>query len=124
MREIPRKIKNYIKYRDGNKCVYCGSPDDLQIDHFFPIKHTYHTDSRDWITSCGRCNRIKKDHEFKTVKVAMVYIQTIIDCKNEQIHLPIRAAKLPILPKDLCPAEEVAAILLCYMPEQTLCEKT
>lgn len=69
------KIKDYVKYRydnvpltrtniykrDNFECVYCGSSDNLTIDHVIPKskggRHTW----KNVVTACKTCNAEKAD---------------------------------------------------------------
>lgn len=42
--------------RDGNRCVYCGSQDNLCIDHVFPVIHGGTDDIDNLAIACKRCN--------------------------------------------------------------------
>jgi hypothetical protein len=47
--------------RDGNKCVYCGSHDDLTLDHVYPKSKGGKTHWDNLVTACRRCNSRKGD---------------------------------------------------------------
>ncbi|MEM8921550.1 MAG: HNH endonuclease, partial [Pseudomonadota bacterium] len=42
--------------RDGFKCVYCGSPDDLTFDHVVPRSKGGRTSWDNIVTACSPCN--------------------------------------------------------------------
>lgn len=42
--------------RDGFKCVYCGSPDDLTFDHVIPRSKGGRTSWQNIVTACSPCN--------------------------------------------------------------------
>jgi 5-methylcytosine-specific restriction endonuclease McrA len=59
-RRVELNKKNVHK-RDGNKCVYCGSKENLTLDHIIPKSrggtHTWDN----LVTACMKCNN-KKDN--------------------------------------------------------------
>lgn len=53
--------KEKIKIRDGHKCVYCGSKDDLTIDHVIPLSRGGSKNQLNCVTACYFCNITKGD---------------------------------------------------------------
>jgi 5-methylcytosine-specific restriction endonuclease McrA len=54
-----RMFRENIKARDGHKCVYCGSSENLTVDHVRP-KSKGGTDTADnLVTACRPCNQAK-----------------------------------------------------------------
>lgn len=52
-------LRERIYERDGHKCVFCGSPDDLTLDHIHP-KSLGGADTEDNLqTLCRSCNSSK-----------------------------------------------------------------
>lgn len=47
--------------RDGNKCVYCGAPRDLTLDHVIPKSKGGQTSWGNLVTACKSCNSKKGD---------------------------------------------------------------
>ena len=45
-------------------CVYCGSTDNLSIDHIIPIDKGGTQDSKNLIRACGSCNSAKRNSFF------------------------------------------------------------
>jgi len=48
--------------RDGHRCVYCGSYDDLTLDHVLPKSRGGITSWDNLVTACRRCNARKGDY--------------------------------------------------------------
>ncbi len=57
-KEIPLTRRN-ILHRDGHTCQYCGSREDLTIDHIMPRSRKGDDSWENFATACVRCN-IKK----------------------------------------------------------------
>lgn len=45
--------------RDGDRCLKCGSEDDLTLDHVLPRSKGGSNSEKNLQTLCGRCNREK-----------------------------------------------------------------
>ena len=57
--DAKRMFRENIKARDGHKCVYCGSTENLTVDHVRP-KSKGGTDTADnLVTACRPCNQAK-----------------------------------------------------------------
>lgn len=59
--KIPYDIANAVWNRDGGKCVYCGSCENLEFDHIIPISRGGATSYRNLQLLCEKCNRTKSD---------------------------------------------------------------
>jgi 5-methylcytosine-specific restriction endonuclease McrA len=45
----------------GNTCIYCGSPDDLHVDHIKPLGKSGSNWASNLAPACARCNLSKND---------------------------------------------------------------
>ncbi|HKJ44500.1 MAG TPA: HNH endonuclease [Balneolales bacterium] len=70
-RHIVLSRKNIMK-RDGHHCQYCGSTEDLTIDHVIPKSRGGKDTWENLVTACYRCNRIKGN---KTPKEASMLLK-------------------------------------------------
>ncbi len=57
-KEIPLTRRN-ILHRDNHTCQYCGSKEELTIDHVLPRSRKGNDSWENFVTACVRCN-IKK----------------------------------------------------------------
>lgn len=57
--DAKRMWRESIKARDGYRCVYCGSTEDLTIDHVKPRCFGGETNSSNCVTACRPCNQAK-----------------------------------------------------------------
>lgn len=61
--ETPPRIimgqRKRVYDRDGHKCVYCGSPDDLVLDHVTPRSRGGSNKDDNLATACWPCNSKK-----------------------------------------------------------------
>ena len=48
--------------RDGHRCQYCGTPEDLTLDHVMPRSRGGKTNWDNLTTACRRCNSKKGDN--------------------------------------------------------------
>lgn len=56
---VSNKIRFPIYARDNYQCVKCGSTDDLEIDHIYPISKGGKSELNNLQTLCHRCNYLK-----------------------------------------------------------------
>ena len=54
--DAKRMWREEIKRRDGYKCQYCGSTENLTIDHVVPQCKGGPTNSSNCVTACRSCN--------------------------------------------------------------------
>ena len=57
--DAKRLWRQCIKLRDGNRCVYCGSTENLTIDHVRPLSKGGETNADNCVAACLRCNQAK-----------------------------------------------------------------
>jgi 5-methylcytosine-specific restriction endonuclease McrA len=57
--DAKRMWRQLIKLRDGNRCTYCGSTENLTIDHVRPQCHGGETNADNCVTACLKCNQAK-----------------------------------------------------------------
>lgn len=58
----PAPQKRLLVYRrDGHACVYCGTPDDLTLDHLIPKALGGRNTIPNLVTCCASCNYEKGD---------------------------------------------------------------
>ena len=57
--DAKRMWRDLIKKRDGYRCSYCGSPDNLTIDHVVPQCKGGPTSAENCRTACLSCNQAK-----------------------------------------------------------------
>lgn len=58
-----------IHARDGSSCVWCGSGENLQVDHVFPVVDWRSNDPANLQTLCRACNLWKGRHEVELVRL-------------------------------------------------------
>ena len=56
---ITEELRDMIYKRDGYKCKYCGSKDNLVIDHVIPFSKGGKTELNNLQTLCKKCNSEK-----------------------------------------------------------------
>ncbi|AGG54518.1 HNH endonuclease [Cyanophage SS120-1] len=54
-----RMWREGIKARDDNRCTYCGSTENLTIDHVRPRSKGGETTATNCVTACLECNQAK-----------------------------------------------------------------
>lgn len=85
-----------FKVINGAKCIYCGSVENLSIDHIFPRAQGGSDDSDNLVCSCKNCNSSKgkmdlmgwhtQKGEFPSLMVLRRYLKLVFQfCANNQI---------------------------------------
>jgi len=60
--DAKRRWRQDIKDYWNNQCVYCGSRENLTLDHVIPKTLGGRTDSTNLVPACGTCN-LQKGHK-------------------------------------------------------------
>lgn len=63
---VPLTRRNVFR-RDGHRCAYCGSGEDLTLDHVVPRAKGGRTHWHNLVTACRRCNSEKGDLDLHEV---------------------------------------------------------
>ena len=62
---LTTKAKEQIYIRDKFECQYCGSKEELEVDHIIPISKGGTNENDNLITACHRCNTSKSDKDLE-----------------------------------------------------------
>ena len=60
-RHIPRSVVSEVYHRDGAKCVFCGSTQNLQLDHIIPFSKGGADTAENLQLLCQKCNLEKSN---------------------------------------------------------------
>lgn len=63
--KIKPAVREYIYARDKYRCTYCGSNEDLTIDHVIPLSKGGRNHKTNMTTACKPCNAAKADEVIK-----------------------------------------------------------
>lgn len=58
---IPKEVADTVWNRDGGKCVYCGSTENLHFDHIIPFSKGGATNVENLQLLCQKCNLEKSN---------------------------------------------------------------
>lgn len=58
---IPKDVADFVWNRDGGKCVYCGSTENLHFDHIIPFSKGGATNVENLQLLCQKCNLEKSN---------------------------------------------------------------
>lgn len=59
---IPAWLRRLVLAADNYRCVYCGNPVQLQLDHVHPWSYGGRTTFWNLMTLCADCNRVKSNY--------------------------------------------------------------
>jgi hypothetical protein len=61
-RGIPKRIRAAVLAMDRHRCLFCGEPGGLQIDHIRPWSCGGLDSLFNFVALCGPCNRVKSNY--------------------------------------------------------------
>lgn len=64
-KRLTSAAKEKIFIRDKYECQYCGSKEDLEVDHIIPLSKGGNNEDDNLITACHSCNKLKSDKSLK-----------------------------------------------------------
>lgn len=64
-KRLTNAAKEKIFIRDKYECQYCGSKEDLEVDHIIPLSKGGNNEDDNLITACHTCNKLKSDKSLK-----------------------------------------------------------
>lgn len=70
-KKVPLSRTNVYR-RDGHKCAYCASVDNLTLDHIIPKSRGGQNSWENLVTCCKRCNSIKDDRTPKEANMKLL----------------------------------------------------
>ena len=79
--KVPFSRKN-VFIRDRHRCQYCGTTDNLSIDHVVPRARGGKTNFNNCVASCVRCNLLKGDRLIEEASMKLLkkpYEPTIME---------------------------------------------
>jgi 5-methylcytosine-specific restriction endonuclease McrA len=65
--------RHNIFKRDGGRCLYCGSREDLTLDHVMPRSRGGKTSWTNLVTACKKCNAKKGDYTPEEANMPLPY---------------------------------------------------
>lgn len=92
-----KRFLHFLIERDGEFCAYCGSSENLNVDHFHP-KSKGGTDNLDNLkVACWACNCSKKDKTIENFRISESVKRTsfhgVINYKQYQALLKLKLIK-------------------------------
>ena len=71
-KKVALSRQNIFK-RDGHQCVYCGTRDNLTLDHVTPRSRGGRDSWHNLVTACQRCNTEKGDRTPEEAEMTMAH---------------------------------------------------
>lgn len=83
-------VRNRILDKYGRKCCYCGSTNNLEIDHIIPISKGGREDENNMQVLCRKCNATK----YNTLNINLwLKFDEINDCVLIDKSIPLHSIK-------------------------------
>jgi hypothetical protein len=75
---LPKANRELIIQRDGGVCHYCGSDEQLEVDHVIPLSKKGDNAARNLVSCCLTCNRIKNGNRLLPFheEITLEYVRT------------------------------------------------
>lgn len=80
-----RALREVVFSRDHNRCVMCGSSDELQLDHIVPFESGGVTTLENLRTLCRKCNTGKGARDSKTFALKNFGMRLIMAIRHESM---------------------------------------
>jgi 5-methylcytosine-specific restriction endonuclease McrA len=65
---VSKTLREFVYARDGHRCLVCGRPDNLSMDHIIPRCRGGVSKAHNLQTLCRSCN-VKKDIEYTDYRI-------------------------------------------------------
>lgn len=82
-------IRKYIFNRDNCRCVYCGTSDNLTIDHLLPKTMNGTNSVINLVTCCSKCNTRKSNKLVRSNHVYTMFYHNICYWKQNNYNLSL-----------------------------------
>jgi 5-methylcytosine-specific restriction endonuclease McrA len=86
-----RPTRNLIMKRDGYKCLYCNSTENLTLDHIIPQSRGGDDSWENLVTCCGSCNVKKRN---RTPEEAGMPLLKEVKRPYNKLHLTINTSNV------------------------------
>lgn len=105
----PKALRQQVYERDGFACVYCGSTEQLSLDHRTPEIRGGSHEAANLATACLACNGAKRDmteQEFKERNAAVTLHETLLkrpqstEQSTDKKDAPKQAPLFPVMPRE------------------------
>lgn len=93
---IKQNMRLAIYIRDDFSCVYCGSQENLSLDHVTPYSKGGDDKHNNLVTSCCRCNSSrgnKSIFDFATLETCKIIVERITKNIHPFNHLAVENIK-------------------------------
>jgi len=124
---LNEKIRSNIFDRDGRECNYCGSQDDLHIDHIEPVSKGGNSTEDNLQVLCRGCNVLKGNRKVNhdlSLDQGRVMLDLSLDqaCVKENASYPpdslLRNEESPLLNEDVL-IEDLSTNVVVPSPKKT-----
>ncbi|MDH3671767.1 MAG: hypothetical protein OES46_11460 [Gammaproteobacteria bacterium] len=78
IRRASREVRELVFGRDGHRCAYCGSTEDLGLGHFIPFSQGGSELPFNMVVSCGRCQMQKGDQSPQDFILEVIGVRDLV----------------------------------------------